>query len=146
MSNGGGESVTGKQHATVSTITASVTVLASPALTRLVGYDAVMGLIAGAIVGILVTPDIDHHVITYEENRIKRWCNLCGKIWIIYWLPYSKAFKHRGISHAPIVGTMTRALYFPLPVIVAGWFGIASVVGLLAGWALQDLLHIAGDR
>lgn len=64
--------------------------------------------------------------------------------------PYSYLFSHRGISHWPLVGTLTRV----------GWaYGILAFLGyafpslsssetafLLGGFVAADLFHIALDR
>lgn len=64
--------------------------------------------------------------------------------------PYSRLFSHRGISHWPLVGTLTRI----------GWaYGILTLLGyafpplssvetafLLGGFAAADLFHILLDR
>ncbi len=67
-----------------------------------------------------VYPDQDvHRVRIYPERRYRIW----GSI-LYYWsLPYGHLFKHRGISHAPIIGTLTRVLFMGLwgiPVLM--WF------------------------
>ncbi len=66
--------------------------------------------------------------------------------------PYSYLFRHRGISHMPLIGTLTRilwllALLYPLgylyPVLSWSqpylWFGIA-------GFAVADLFHVFLDQ
>lgn len=50
----------------------------------------------------LLSPDLDLH-----RNRSK---NNWGFIRFI-WFPYSKLFKHRGLSHSLIFGTLTRLFY-----------------------------------
>ncbi len=64
--------------------------------------------------------------------------------------PYSFLFSHRGISHWPVIGTLTRI----------GWaYGILALLGyafpslssietafLLGGFAAADLFHIALDK
>lgn len=61
--------------------------------------------------------------------------------------PYSLIFKHRGISHIPIIGTLTRVLWllglfwvFALPVWTSPFFWFA-----LSGLAMADLCHIFLD-
>jgi uncharacterized metal-binding protein len=51
---------------------------------------------------ILLSPDIDLH----HSKPSKRWKMLK---WL--WHPYRIVFKHRGLSHFPIVGTLSRLLY-----------------------------------
>lgn len=50
----------------------------------------------------LLSPDLDLHHSSPAQN----W----GYLKTI-WLPYSKIFKHRGLSHVPILGTGTRFIY-----------------------------------
>jgi uncharacterized metal-binding protein len=60
---------------------------------------------AGYIFGaVLLTPDLDTRSSCL--SRWKRWFRLA---WI--WAPYRKLFKHRGISHAIVLGTASRVLY-----------------------------------
>jgi uncharacterized metal-binding protein len=49
-----------------------------------------------------LSPDLD----LKHSKPFKRW-----KALKILWLPYQKKSKHRGISHIPILGTLTRLLY-----------------------------------
>jgi len=50
----------------------------------------------------LLSPDLDLHHSSPTQN----W----GFLKMIWW-PYSKLFKHRGLSHAPLLGTGSRLLY-----------------------------------
>ena len=81
------------------------------------------------------------------------------------WRPYAHLFKHRGISHTPVVGTLTRVLYIVLLIYVISavanvfldlkWkmsldelkrvdrFALAWALG---GLCLPDLFHILADR
>ncbi len=54
---------------------------------------------------LLLTPDLD---LRHNDTR-KRW-GLLGFIWI----PYSKVFKHRGLSHNLFFGMLTRISYLSL--------------------------------
>ena len=97
-----------------------------------------------------VYPDQDiHHVRIYPERRYPVW----GSI-LYYWsLPYGHLFKHRGPSHLPVVGTLTRVLFMGLwgiPVLMwfAGmqWADIAQYCAWgFAGLAVADMVHIAAD-
>lgn len=105
-----------------------------------------LGFLLGAIIGHVLTPDIDHHFYTYEEYRIYRYNRILGFLWWLYWLPYEKLVPHRGISHQPIVGTATRffyllwfpLLYFDIPTLFLFYVFIA--------WAIQDFTHLRLDR
>jgi uncharacterized metal-binding protein len=50
----------------------------------------------------LLSPDLD----LFHSSPSKNW----GYMKAIWW-PYSKIFKHRGLSHTPILGTWTRLGY-----------------------------------
>lgn len=58
---------------------------------------------------VLLSPDIDLH----HSKPSKRW-----KMFKVFWYPYRKIFKHRGLSHAPIFGTITRHIYFAIVLIL----------------------------
>ena len=61
------------------------------------------GFTAGYLVGtFFLTPDND----IYLSKPNKRW-----NILKIVWYPYTKIFKHRGVSHIPIYGTVFKILY-----------------------------------
>jgi len=132
------------------------------ALASAVTAGAAVGLASpsaalGAWAGWLVTPDIDVDHRTYEERRIRRALGPVGVVWQMLWCPYALLFRHRGVSHWPVVGTLTRAGYLAAIVAV-----LATVVGydvglavarapawawvqLLAGWMAQDIVHLALD-
>ncbi len=62
-----------------------------------------ISFLGGYFVGtFLLSPDND----IYNSKPNKRW-----KILRFIWTPYTKIFKHRGISHIPIYGTVTKMLY-----------------------------------
>lgn len=111
-----------------------------------------IGLGLGSIIGHLITPDIDHHKFTYEENRIYRLNKLLGALWWLFWWPYEKIFAHRGISHWKVIGTLTRFLYllwYPLFYNSAIWTDTASWLfwlWLFLGWTVQDFAHLRLDR
>ncbi|WP_297887424.1 metal-binding protein [Sulfurihydrogenibium sp.] len=57
----------------------------------------------GYLVGtFFLTPDND----IYLSKPNKRW-----NILRIMWYPYTKVFKHRGVSHIPIYGTVFKIIY-----------------------------------
>lgn len=88
------------------------------------GFYSAAGAL-GCIAGLILSPDLDQPMITDSEWRIIKipilgW--LLGTLWVAFWLPYSFACKHRGISHWPVLGTITRLLYLALPAIGIWWF------------------------
>lgn len=73
---------------------------------------------AGYLVGTFwLTPDLD--LATSRPTR--RW----GVLRLL-WLPYTWLFSHRGLSHHPFLGALTRVLY------------LAALAGLVL-WALDRL-------
>lgn len=104
----------------------------------------------------LLSPDMDLHT----SDPMKNW----GVLRLL-WRPYSAVFKHRGLSHMPIVGTLTRVVYILLVVycllVLAnmsfdlGWkisgrdlkeIDRNTVVWGLCGLCLPDIFHIVADR
>jgi uncharacterized metal-binding protein len=61
-----------------------------------------VGAVAYAIGGWLLSPDID----LKQSYPSKRWL-----IFSILWQPYRELSGHRGFSHVPFVGTLSRVLY-----------------------------------
>lgn len=64
-------------------------------------------IFAGAYLfsSLLLSPDLD-----LRHNRSRRRWGLLGFIWV----PYTKIFKHRGVSHSLLFGTLTRLGYLGL--------------------------------
>jgi len=79
---------------------------------------------------LLLSPDLD-----LEKNISRRRWGPLGFIWT----PYSKVFKHRGISHSLIWGPITRLIYLGVVFVLVLW-GLSYV-----GFALpQDSIEIDG--
>lgn len=146
-------------HATTAVLAAGTLlgigiILQSPTAPALAG---VAGTWCGLVAGHLVTPDIDHHHTTIEEGRFLRVFGLLGWLWIAFWWPYRQVFRHRGWSHTVPVGTLSRVLYLAGPAYLLYWFSGATLspeqiaylppftLAFLAGWMLQDLVHLALD-
>lgn len=120
-------------------------------------YAVAAGASAGALAGLLITPDIDQPGITYEERRVMRYLGPIGYLWFLYWLPYGLFMPHRGYSHTVPQGTLGRLLYATLPwLILTLWLGIRlsaawlpylpyALVALVLAWCVQDLTHLALD-
>lgn len=77
------------------------------------GGNTTAAMIAGAgcFSGIVISPDLDLAGRTISERLMIRWMGLLGQVWIMLWLPYACFSKHRGVSHVPFVGTLSRVLY-----------------------------------
>lgn len=162
----------GSTHARVSYLLQAPITVAG--VVTAINYDDAQlgaGLVVGGLVGIIVTPDIDHHVVTQEELRFYQLGRIPGVLWQWLWAGYEIVVPHRGISHVPVVGTLTRALYLAViarvllwvmagiagdwcvmnacevqPMTVGALWGIAVNfhrfwLGVLAGWIVQDMGH-----
>ena len=80
-----------------------INLLALPPLVYYLKPTDYIGFSAGYLAGtFFLSPDND----IYHSLPNKRW-----KFLRIIWKPYTKIFSHRGISHYPIIGTLTRLLY-----------------------------------
>lgn len=122
-------------------------------------------VVAGLGFGILLTPDIDLTTRTHEERRMLH-IPIFGRMWIAFWASYSWWFEHRGLSHWPVVGTLTRLFWLCRPIFgmlaVLILFHYSSVIHVevtqelgplfrwwmfpfFVGWTLQDLVHETAD-
>lgn len=113
-----------------------------------------IGLIIGSWVGLILTPDIDHHMTTIEEIRMKRINLIWGAVWQLYWTPYQILIPHRSIwSHDPVLpGTIIRFIYllwYPLiwtysninlDLFVIFWLSVFT------GQCIQDIRHAQLDK
>ncbi|MEW5825794.1 MAG: DUF2227 family putative metal-binding protein [Candidatus Bipolaricaulota bacterium] len=135
---------------------AALVVLAS-AGAALVVRRAVPVTLAGAFLGgyafsmIFLSPDLD----LARSHGMQRWGPLA-----FLWRPYAAWFRHRGLSHHPLWGPLSRLGYLALLVVAAflvaqaalgrqivrpvegvAALGLAAVGGAYA----SNLLHIAAD-
>lgn len=122
--------------------------------------DFAIGAVIGGCIGVLITPDIDHEMRTVEESRWYHLGPVVGKAWQVLWSPYPILFRHRGWSHTPVIGTLSRlivlwfqllayslAIGFVTGIDMLGWWrGIFYVrpdilIGVFGAWCLQDIVH-----
>ena len=96
----------------------------------------VLLVIAGMLSGVFLTPDLD-----LAESRFG------------IWTLYGKLFKHRGISHVPVIGTLTRLVYILwIPLLIMVIYRVSfdvpwNTVGLLfIGLCIADTLHVTLDK
>lgn len=111
------------------------------------GDPILLGAVTGGLLGHWITPDIDHHAFTLEEQMIFRLHPLLGHAWMIYWWPYERLFIHRGLSHVILLGTLTRFVYllwWPLWKFQGQPWLFWLAVGV--AWAAQDAVHLLLDR
>lgn len=113
----------------------------------------------------LLTPILGSHGQWLAHALTFKPAFLVAKIWNAFWIPYAFIFTHRGLSHWPIIGTLTRIWYvyyaatfvmkaFGLPVselklMVDGfyfWKGVnVYTLYLAVPIYLCDLFHSMGD-
>lgn len=120
----------------------------------------------GVFLGLLFSPDWDWNGWLVEhkdtkrryvllergprehERRIRRVYSVVIRRWpppLRWWLyVYALIFKHRGVSHHPLFGTLTRLIWlvFPLFLIIVN----RDILGVWIGVWFSDLLHILADR
>lgn len=120
---------------------------ADPDFTRLTAFG--LSYLASSL---LLTPDLD---LRNNDTR-NRW-GLLGFIWI----PYSKVFKHRGLSHSLLFGMITRIGYLSLlaaAVFVGTYYAGVNVptirwtpnwpliAAMAAGLYAPNVLHVLYDH
>ena len=152
----------GRTHQTVALLVASASTATVPfAFGAGVGPEAA-ALTVGTYIGVLNTPDIDHHARTVEE---KRWYSLpggwlWGRLYQGFWAALAVWIPHRSpLTHGLLLGTVVRWLYVlakAAPWLVILWLlgarvGVDALAWLpllawvFAGHALQDAGHILMD-
>ena len=96
-----------------------------------------------------INPDQDIARRTFAERQ-----SFWGLFLYIWTLPYGILFKHRGISHEHVIGTITRVLIMglwipPVVMLVAmefDWVPVAHYSGwVFLGLTVADSMHIAAD-
>ena len=136
------------------TLASGVVAASSGAALFLYSPEAAFWCTAGALGGVLLTPDHDlPGNITY--HYVRRYAGLpAGFLWQAVWFIYSRLFKHRSFwSHGPIVSTAIRLLYLSL-FIAPFWMWLelpAPTFTVSAGWwllglVLSDSCHAVLDR
>jgi len=125
------------------------------------GHDvALFALPIGHAMGIIICPDLDLRTRTRAERHLQRIALLTWPLLImstLYAIVFGSRrwpFVHRGISHWPVVGTLTRWLWFFGPValllVVTGNETALAMHWPALFWAftgncLSDLVHIIAD-
>jgi len=98
----------------------------------------------GLVLGTIITPDYDFDKI-YIKKIIKK-IPVIGLFWNLYWYPYSLFFKHRGLSHNLLLGTLTRFIYLFFPILFFMYDNLQiSHINIIIGWYLQDFIHYILD-
>jgi uncharacterized metal-binding protein len=125
------------------------------------GHDvALFALPIGHAMGIIIGPDLDLRTRTRAERHLQRIALLTWPLLVmsnLYAIVFGSRrwpFVHRGISHWPVVGTLTRWLWFGGPVallLVATGNETAlamhwpALFWAFTGNCLSDLVHIIAD-
>ncbi|MFN4294622.1 MAG: DUF2227 family putative metal-binding protein [Thermoflexales bacterium] len=122
-------------------LTASLSFVAAQGMLPVV--DA-LAMWCGYGVGAALTPDLD-----LARSRGQ---SLLRRFPPAYLLAqaYAKAFAHRGVSHWPFIGTLTRFLWFFGPpacafALLGGSLDLRLALMAFVGLCVADLLHIVCD-
>ena len=105
---------------------------------------------------LFLSPDLD----LFRSRSRTNW-----GILIVLWWPYSRIFKHRGLSHSIVFGTLTRIVYLALAAtalitiihyvfdldidiskIKPRDIDIRIAIAVLMGLYLPNVIHILADR
>jgi len=125
------------------------------------GHDvALFALPIGHAMGIIIGPDLDLRTRTRAERHLQKIALLTWPLLImsnLYAIVFGSGrwpFTHRGISHWPVIGTLTRWLWFVGPVVVL-LIATGNATALAMHWpalfwaflgnCLSDLVHIVAD-
>ena len=115
-------------------------------------WPQVVAIGAGAVSGILLSPDLDVDSGHIGDAIIRKYFGLIvEKIVDVILFPYRKICKHRGFfSHSPIISTLIRLLYLSIwigPIVY--WLGWWKWHPWMAWWVgglmLSDAVHGALD-
>ena len=81
------------------------------------GYSGALGMIAGSLLPLICTPDLDQEQhATVDEQVVYRINPILGTIWRQFWYNYGLAIPHRHrLSHGVPLGTIVRAAYLLVP-------------------------------
>ena len=105
----------------------------------------------GYLLGAIVEPDLDIPLQTESENIVLEGTGLLGKLWIIYWKPYSKIPHRNALSHMPLLSTAIRMAYLLIPALAFAYWqygylpSATSLRALYLGLATSDIFHITAD-
>ncbi|WP_321431256.1 metal-binding protein [uncultured Methanolobus sp.] len=114
-----------------------------PGIVYLDSYTIIVFSAAYIFATLFLSPDLD-----ISSRPYKRW-----GIFRILWWPYKEIFKHRGLSHHPVIGPLS--IVFNLIVIVAAIFLMAGinyeaipsslVIASITGMVFSMEVHIISD-
>ncbi len=150
----------GKVHSAITL--ATVTGLIAPSFVWGNQGDIYM-YIAGAMVGVMLTPDHDVDGGNFTDTIIRRVSPIAQKVWRMFWTPYALILPHRGkLSHFPVLSTLVRLGYILLVLNLVMWviwlvfkaIGGDNTVSFVFWWNNSffwglvhvDTLHWAADQ
>lgn len=140
-----------------STFVASIAIVSEfPDVVPLVinNWSVIAASVAGLAVGHYASPDVrdQQGLRNHGEKMVEDdFGKLAGKLWTMWWEPMAKRIEHRNWkSHMPGVATLIAAAWlYWLPLAFLWWYGVAVpiewLVWHLAGWAVQDAVHLWQD-
>lgn len=90
-------------------------------------------LVGGNVIGYShLSPDLD----LPQSRPSQRWGLLR-----FTWSPYQRVMPHRGLSHVPILGSLTRLCYLATPIAAIAWLSGYTDLGI---WRQSALLFWIG--
>lgn len=138
----------GRVHASVSVLTALYSGGASIyAYFKFEGVaPTVLSTGAGALAGLLITPDLDLDAGNPAHLFLKGsvFAEVLHIIWKVYWFPYAKLVPHRSwVSHLPFISTLIRVAYvfWWVYFIWPDWWDPMWAFWFVFGLCLSDLNH-----
>ena len=115
----------------------------SPAVGYLDIYSILIFALAYLFATFFLSPDLD-----IDSTPYKRW----GILRILWW-PYKVIFKHRGMSHHPIIGPLSiliNLIIILLPLVILSELGVAQIplkfiAAAIIGIVIPIEVHIVAD-
>jgi len=142
----------GKVHAVATIVTGTAASLSVFSLGG--GLYGLIFMFVGALSGLFLSPDLDIEKGSISDTFVRKlFGNVISKVWRVFWYPYGKLSKHRGLSHALFIGTTVRVLYIGTPIILTSFvLNFPETIPnlpywwLFAGLCLIDAIHILMDK
>ena len=108
------------------------------------GWQPALACSAGALAGIILTPDLDVDRGSRSNYYVRKFAGIVIEtVWRLLWKPYAILVRHRSIwSHGPILSTVIRLLYISaIPALIWWWFEWPPPkVDVWMGWFLLGLV------
>lgn len=112
--------------------------------------DPLVGVLflSGGVWSLLLSPDLDWDQTIKEkwgpdERKYSAPCERWPWPFRQWWKIYAQIFKHRGLSHIPIVGTLLRLLWLGWPIFLT--ILEPKLLWLWGGLLVADIAHIILD-